>query len=136
MRQSFYLSWVGALLLGLTQCAPARLENTSWNLVELEGKALDMPMNAKRVYIQLKGSDEQQNLSGFAGCNSMGGSYSTPGDNAIIFEPISTRMFCEETMELENAFIKMLTSADRYQIEGRQLLLYKQDLLLGKFRAG
>ena len=124
------------MLLGISQCAPARLENTFWNLIELEGKAVEIPTNFKRVYMQLKGNEEEQNLSGFAGCNSMGGTYSTPGGRAIIFEPISTRMFCEDTMELENAFIKMLTEADRYQIEGRQLLLYKGDLLLGKFRSG
>lgn len=123
------------MLFGISQCAPATLENTVWNLIELDGKAFEMPVSAKRVYIQLKGNDEEQNLSGFAGCNSMGGHYSAPGDHAIVFEPISTRMFCEDTMELENAFIKMLTEADRYQIEGRQLLLYKGDLLLGKFRA-
>lgn len=124
------------MLLLTTQCAPARLENTVWNLTELDGKAVEIPMSAKRVNIHLKGNDVEQNLSGFAGCNSMGGHYSTPGDKVIVFEPISTRMFCEDTMELENAFIKMLTEADRYQIEGRQLLLYKGGLLLGKFRAG
>ena len=124
------------MLLLISQCAPPRLENTVWTLIELDGEAIETPVSAKQVYIQLKGNNEEQNLSGFAGCNSMGGRYSTPGDNAILFEPVSTRMFCEDTMELENAFIKMLTEAGRYQIVGRQLLLYQGDLLLGKFRAG
>jgi heat shock protein HslJ len=71
-------------------------------------------------------------LKGHAGCNGLGGDYKVEG-HKITFQPITTRMYCESQMEVENLFTGMLSAADSYRIVGETLELYSQNALLGKF---
>lgn len=80
----------------------------------------------------LSREDGSSTLKGHAGCNGLGGDYKAEG-RQITFQPITTRMYCELQMEVENLFTKMLSSADNYRIVGETLELYSQDTLLGKF---
>ena len=108
------------------------LENTYWKLVEVNGNTVSTPANGREVYMVLSREDGSSTLKGHAGCNGLGGDYKAEG-RQITFQPITTRMYCELQMEVENLFTKMLSSADNYRIVGETLELYSQDALLGKF---
>lgn len=110
------------------------LENTYWKLVEADGQAIATPANAREVHMTLTSDGDKRMLKGHAGCNGLGGDFTLEGEK-IKFQAITTRMFCEAQMEVENLFTRMLTDADNYRIEGKTLELYKGDALLGKFEA-
>ena len=135
MRSSFAIV---ALFL-LLQCKPpakdvstASLQNTYWKLSTMNGKAIVTPENGREVHIVLSKEGDDLKLKGFAGCNSMGGSYTTTGDN-IKFVVISTKMFCQDRMEVENYLFSVLQKADHYKIEGEKLTLYEGTTLLTTF---
>jgi heat shock protein HslJ len=126
------------LLMLYTQCktnqpqGEARLENTYWKLMEIEGKPVKTLDSRSEVHMILTDADNQRSLKGFAGCNGLGGDYTVEGDK-IKFSTISTRMFCDLQMEVENAFLKALAEANTYSIKGEVLELYKDGTLLAKF---
>lgn len=110
------------------------LENTYWKLVEVNGTPVKTPENGREVYMMLTTEGDAPGLQGHAGCNGLGGSYQVDGDK-IKFQPITTRMFCEKQMEVENLFTRMLTTADRYRVTGNKLALYTGQDLLGIFES-
>ncbi len=108
------------------------LENTRWRLTEVNDKQVETPLGGREVYMVLTREGDEGRISGFAGCNGLGGSFQTDGAT-IKFQPITTRMFCELQMAVENAFTEMLTSANNYRINGQSLELYRGSQLLGRF---
>ncbi len=64
-------------------------------------------------------------ISGFSGCNSYGGTYTTSGSKITISDRLAmTQMACPEpTMRTEGAYIDALTSARRYSVESGTLTL-------------
>lgn len=133
--------FVLSVVLLLCQCKSTNLgsegialENTYWRLSEVAGNPVTTPPNGKEVYMTLTQVDGQRRLQGHAGCNGLGGDYKVEGDT-IEFQVITTRMFCEAQMEVENKFTQMLTMANSYKITGRTLELYASGQLLGRFEA-
>lgn len=114
--------------------ATASLENTYWKLSEMNGMPVVTPADSKEVHFILTKTDNQNQLKGFAGCNTLAGSYKTDGQS-ISFTAITTRMFCEGRMEVENYLTKTLSEATSYQINGNVLELYQNETFLAKFEA-
>ncbi|HTF32041.1 MAG TPA: META domain-containing protein [Flavitalea sp.] len=112
--------------------APLTLENTYWKLVEVGGIAVTTPLNGHEVFMVLAREQDAGVLKGHAGCNGLGGNYQVEGDK-IKFQAITTRMFCESRMEVENLFTRMLTAADNYRIRENTLELLSGNETLGKF---
>jgi heat shock protein HslJ len=92
------------------------------------------PENGKEVNIVLTKEDSTYRLKGYAGCNSIGGSY-TRSDNNITFTVMSTKMFCDEGMEIENFLIGALEKTNHFKISGDTLSLYHGDTFLAKFES-
>ncbi len=104
-----------------------------WKLVMVGGDTIVTPAEGREVYMILTPTDHESGaLKGHAGCNGLGGDYKIEG-RMIKFQPITTRMFCEAQMEVENRFTQMLTVTDNYRIKNRTLELYQGDELLGTF---
>lgn len=60
---------------------------------------------------------------GRGGCNRFFGSYSIEG-SVIKFGPMaSTLMYCEETMAVENAFLKALAEVDEFLVDQENIVL-------------
>ena len=55
----------------------------------------------------------------------MGGDLKVKGSRIDLSQIISTKMFCEDTSELENKFLSELEKVNRFQIRGNKLYLYK-----------
>ena len=109
----------------------ASLENTYWKLAEMKGSPLTTPAGVKEVHIILSGD---LRVKGFAGCNSLGGSYTLSGDQ-IKFITITTKMMCPSSMEVEDFLLNALNSANRYKITGGVLELYQDDTRVAKFQS-
>ncbi|WP_158596085.1 META domain-containing protein [Oleomonas cavernae] len=62
-------------------------------------------------------------VSGQAGCNSYGGTARVEGETIDFDQVFATRMFCEDAMAQETAFLQSLEQATRYAFDGDRLLL-------------
>ena len=130
------------LILTFTQCkhtkankGPRTLENTYWKLSEMNGNPIITPEGAKEVHFVLTTESGQKKIKGFAGCNSIMGSYTLSGEK-IKFIVASTKMMCPaQQMEIEDFLTKALTTADAYKIDGDVLELYEGNTSLADFKA-
>ncbi len=128
-------------ILTLFQCkstqndvSTATLENTYWKLSEMNGKPLVTPADTKEVHMILTSIDNEKRVKGFAGCNNMGGNFTLEG-NKIHFTIFSTKMFCQERMDVEDFFTKALSKAEAYIIKGEELSLYQGETKLITFQS-
>jgi heat shock protein HslJ len=122
-----------AFILFLSACSssktptvtPDPLTDYEWRLTELMGKAIPAatePINN----ISLKFNKSDNRVSGFSGCNSYSGGFTSSAPLRISFtQMISTMKACPTNMELESEFLKMLSEVDNYTINGNVLSLNK-----------
>lgn len=101
---------------------------TKWNLVG-EDNTLIKGFNGENVSISF---DEQQHTAnGYAGCNHFSSSLIID-ETVVKFGPIaSTKMACPSS-KVEDSFLKLLKEANRFDIKGKELYLYKNNILLLK----
>lgn len=109
----------------------ATLTDTYWRLYEMDGKLVETPADAREVYIKL--IDKKSQLEGYAGCNIITGNFEL-GKETLTFNATATLRMCDD-MTMENYVFKALNDADRYQLNGLNLLLYKGTYLLAIFEA-
>ena len=106
-------------------CGPgystAKLENTYWKLVRLGNEPVVLEEGDKEPYMTLM--PQRNGVQGFAGCNRLMGSYELKGENLKFGRMASTRMACQNGMELENSFMQALESTAKWKIEGEHLEL-------------
>lgn len=70
-------------------------------------------------------NEDGSRISGFGGCNRYFGSCNKSG-NRISFSGLgATKMFCQETMSIEDNFLTVLSEVDSYAINDTTLLLKK-----------
>ena len=63
-------------------------------------------------------------FSGNGGCNQINGNYNVDKKMIKFTEVLSTKMSCND-IEFENTFLSTLSSIDRYEVNGSDLLLKK-----------
>jgi heat shock protein HslJ len=105
------------------------LIDTDWYLLDVSGNALDLH-GGPSPYIHL--DNKHRVLSGNTGCNTLGGKYTTDKHLEIKFEAATTRRACDN-MSNENYLLGSLTDANRYEVNGENLLLYHYNMLLAIF---
>ncbi|MDF2191945.1 META domain-containing protein [Paraflavitalea sp. CAU 1676] len=111
--------------------AHSSLTNTRWKLTALPALPSGLPKLPKDVFLQL----DTGRIKGFGGCNNYFGGYTVQGD-AISFKGIaSTKMFCQETMVVEDKLFDALNNTTHYRITGTRLELLKDKDLLASFEA-
>jgi len=118
-------------LVGVPKERP--LEKTYWVLTELDGKPIATINEAKKLNLRL--DPVTKTASGFAGCNQFAGGYTLEGKKLNLKNLAATRMFCEETMEIETRYLQALSETDSYKIEEHMLFLTKGDQQVAKFQA-
>jgi heat shock protein HslJ len=132
------------LLIVLSSCKPSNkigelvgvpkerpLENTYWVLVEINGQPI-VRDNSKKLFIQLNA--DTKSMIGFAGCNRLSGEYALSGKK-LSFRTISTRMFCENEMKIEDEFIQAVNKINKFTISEHELFLMQEKNILLKFQA-
>ena len=104
--------------------APATpLFGTYWRAVQIDGQAVTRRAGTREPHIVLK--REGSRISGFAGCNSLSGTFEQDGGGLRFGDKLAmTRMACVgEGDALEAAFTKALVSTASWRIVGDRLEL-------------
>jgi copper homeostasis protein (lipoprotein) len=112
---------------------PVTLEDTTWALLELNGKTITVKVNDKAPYLEL--NSKKASAYGFGGCNRFFGSYETSGRSLSLGAMGATRMACPEGMDQEQEFLTALGTVTRYEIHGSKLMLFADKTLIARFEA-
>lgn len=110
----------------------AELENTYWRLSEMDGKPLVTPADSKEVYIKL--NSKKETLEGYTGCNLVTGNYDYSRDG-LTFSAAVTEKLCKDNMSTEQYLLEAINNANRHEINGLYLLLFKDNYMLAMFEA-
>lgn len=90
-----------------------------WKLTSLISENEVIYPTKKAVTLNI---NKEGNLGGNGGCNGYGGDYEFEKPNKIkISGIISTKMFCDETSKLENAYFRVLQEAHTIKAKGNRL---------------
>ena len=106
---------------------------SSWNLVELNGVSTMQP-GVKQAYVTFQRGDYNYNrISGFTGCNYIGGKIDLLDDDGIAFhpEPI-TNNNCHGS-SVEANLLQTLLSADEWSEKNGQLLLERKGKIIARW---
>jgi heat shock protein HslJ len=111
------------------QSATGDLTSKKWMLRAIGGKAVTLNKDAPFLNFDAA----KKGAGGNSGCNVFGGNYEATGSTIKFSDIISTMRACEfeERMTIERGFLDGLQNADKFEIKGGKLFLYKgSDLLL------
>ncbi len=112
---------------------PATLEDTTWALLELNGKTITVKENDKAPFLEL--NSKKASAYGFGGCNRFFGTYETSGKSLSLGAMGSTRMACPDGMDQEQELFTVLGTVTRYEIHGSKLMLFADTKLVARFEA-
>ncbi len=94
-----------------------------WKLVTLEGQKVRMAPNQERETHFILKTDQNQ-IRGFAGCNTFNGTYTLEKGQRIRFSPLAaTLKACPDVDVNESEFFQVFELADNYSINGDTLSL-------------
>ena len=110
----------------------ASIENREWALAQLGDNASPLGNGGKPVTLTL--TSAEQRAGGNAGCNGYGAPYTLSGSQLTFGPAISTKMACEQGMEVETAFLGMLANVTSYQATDSSLTLMGSTGELARFR--
>lgn len=99
----------------------AKLTNTYWKLMSIEGTSVKVYKDMKEPYMLFKNDDKRVN--GFSGCNNMFGSFKTDTNNIKIGPMATTRRACSHGMDTELKFHKIIEKTAKFEIYGETLKL-------------
>ena len=103
-----------------------------WRLVELLGKPVTV--DERFAFIQLHAKEGR--ISGFGGCNSIGGAYELKAGNRVRFTNLASTMMACPDMDSEQEFFNVLSMADNFACDGKTLALHKARMApLARFEA-
>ncbi|WP_107687609.1 META domain-containing protein [Neisseria wadsworthii] len=91
-----------------------------WKLIEMEGFSRDQLINAKAKMDWTK----LPKIHAYMGCNQLMFSAEKMNAGQISFSSaVATRMYCVETMKLEQIFLSKLNNINSYTVQGHELIL-------------
>jgi heat shock protein HslJ len=94
-----------------------------WKLVELNGQPVTTQEGNKEAYLILK--TENNRAHGNGGCNMFNGSYELMEGNRIKFSKMASTLMACRDMTTEQQFMKVLETADNYNLTETTLVLNK-----------
>jgi heat shock protein HslJ len=120
---------VAMMFVACNQVENLPMENTKWNLTELQGAANDVFADADTFWFSLDG----ESIVGVGACNRFFGGYKMTQSGSFEVGAMGmTRMACPD-MELEDAFVRIIDEADSYEIKGNVMILKKSAEILAQF---
>ena len=95
----------------------------NWVLVEMKGVPVQQSGGRRDAHIVFEVAEKR--FTGNGGCNQINGNYTLDKNEIKFTDVIATKMACND-IEFENAFLSALSSIDRYEINGNDLVLKKK----------
>ena len=124
------------LALAGAGCKPApsaiTITDRDWNLVQLGDNLSPTGNGGKPVTLTLASAETR--ASGNAGCNRYSGPYTLSGASLSFGPAISTKMACNEGMDVEMAYLSMLPNVTSFQATDSTLVLTGANGELARFR--
>lgn len=117
--------WPGAVCP--EQNSPGKIQGIVWRAEKLTNRYVPQQLNVRVIF------DQNDRLYGFAGCNNFNGNYKQRSNQLSVQPLVSTRKYCAESSELEQQFTQSLQSADRAEVNGDKLQLFKDNKLILQF---
>lgn len=109
------------------------IQDAYWVLLSLEGEEVEMQNDTKTAYMRLQ--ENENDVSGFTGCNRLSGNYTLSGTQLRFSKLRSTRMACPD-MATENKLLEVLGQVTSYNITGDLLTLYGGQKVVATFKTG
>lgn len=106
--------------------------DTKWSLKKIHKGETSEAVNTKAF---IKFNAEKKSAGGNGSCNSFGSSFTVNGKQISFKNIFSTKMYCEEVQQTEDAFFKQLEKVNRFETGDKTLLLYNGDELLLEFQS-
>lgn len=125
-----------AMLTGCCACKKYQkkygkpLQGTVWVLTQFEGQEFKEGTTDRYCFTL----EADNRMHGRGDCNSIMGGYTAYDDGYIKFDKMaSTRAFCQN-QTMEDQFIKLLSSAESYKMDGPMLMLFSDSKLVAIFK--
>lgn len=125
MRLLFLCFLLSIAMFGCQSQKPL-LYGEEWKLIrmnETDYTGLEQPIT---LFI----NQNDNKVSGFGGCNRYFGTLKLNENSFKLSEIGSTKMYCTETMPVEDAYFKLLHQVDHFEINENQLLLSSQGVIV------
>ncbi|MDQ3020037.1 MAG: META domain-containing protein [Bacteroidota bacterium] len=111
----------------------ASLTNTRWFLRVMNDKKIFTPESGKEIYITF--TSDGNKASGSGGCNNFFSTYKVAGKKINFSNVGGTEMYCDNRMETESEFYRILERAKTYKIRKNILSLFDSNKVIAKFEA-
>lgn len=109
--------------------APGKLQSIVWRAEKLADQHIPQQFNIRVIF------EDGNKAYGFSGCNSFNASYTQESNQINVQNLASTRKFCnDDSSELEQRFTRSLQLADRAEVNGDKLQLFKNNELIMQFK--
>lgn len=110
------------------------LLNSQWELVSINQTAIDTSLKAPTLLFEANDGK----VNGFAGCNQFFGTYNLSSDTLSFSQLGSTKMFCEQSQDLENKYLEQLGKVTHFVVSqsGTTLTLLANAVPVMEFRKG
>ena len=112
---------------------PPTIADREWALTSLGDNTAPLGNGGQPVTLTLQSSDTR--AFGNAGCNRYSGPYTLSGDQLSFGPAMSTKMACEQGMEVEMAYLAILNNVTSYQATDSSLTLSGTAGPLARFRS-
>lgn len=118
------------------QCSPKLSPDAGWGrqrwvVTEMKGVPVQQSQSRKDAFINFDIANKK--FSGNGGCNQINGNYTINNSSINFGEVISTKMSCID-IEFENVFLNTLSTVDRFEINGDDMLLKRKKEVVLKLR--
>ncbi len=108
------------------QSQKALLYDKEWKLIRMN----ETDYNGMEKPVTLLINQNDKKVSGFGGCNRYFSTLTLNEDSFKLSEIGSTKMYCAETMPVEDAYFKVLQQVDQYEIKENQLQLSSKGVVV------
>lgn len=92
-----------------------------WVLVSINGQPQQVAGGREQPFLNIDSLG--RNVNGFAGCNRIFGSMVLHGDSMSFPGLAATKMYCQESQQLEDHFLQALNDTRTFTVQGDELKL-------------
>ena len=108
------------------------LYDTKWRLKKIYTNNKEEAVDTKAF---IRFDKEKGSAGGNGSCNSFGSNATISANEVSVKNIFSTKMYCEQVQQVENKYLDHLGKITRYEIRGKNLLLYNDKDLMLEFLA-
>jgi len=108
------LAFAAIALLACSGAGKPAVADRDWALVALGDQSDPAGTGGKPLTLHLDSAISR--ASGFAGCNQFSGSYQLGGGKLSFGPTMSTKMFCESSQQVEDAYLEALSGVSSWEL--------------------